>query len=199
MGFDLTVKVRAAVLECLQGHGFPLSDKTVRIEMGPMSVTSPAWISPAGPRERGRSARVTRPHPGAQRSFTDINGFHFQVFITDQDDPDIAHLEARPPGPFATARTPGCGAAVSRVRRECGLARVGSHRPGSSGVDAETLSHRGGPRHWEPKRVRYRLLHISGRLARSGRRLTLRLQSSWPWVNELLSAFLRLRALPSAR
>src|SRR2546423_2437863 len=49
----------------------------------------------------------------------------------------------------------------------------------------------------EPKRLRYRLLHMAGRLARSGRKVTLRLQRSWPWVDDLLQAFRRLRALPS--
>ena len=35
------------------------------------------------------------PHPGAQLTFTDHQGFRFQVFITDQDDADLAQLEAR--------------------------------------------------------------------------------------------------------
>jgi Transposase DDE domain group 1 len=38
--------------------------------------------------------RRERPHPGAQLSFTDLDGHRFQCFITDQTDPDIAHLEA---------------------------------------------------------------------------------------------------------
>jgi Transposase DDE domain group 1 len=38
--------------------------------------------------------RRERPHPGAQLSFTDDDGHRFQCFITDQQDPDIAALEA---------------------------------------------------------------------------------------------------------
>jgi Transposase DDE domain group 1 len=38
--------------------------------------------------------RRERPHPGAQLSFTDLDGHRFQCFITDQPDPDIAALEA---------------------------------------------------------------------------------------------------------
>lgn len=38
--------------------------------------------------------RRERPHPGAQLSFTDLDGHRFQCFITDQQDPDIAALEA---------------------------------------------------------------------------------------------------------
>jgi hypothetical protein len=36
--------------------------------------------------------RRERPHPGAQLSFTDLDGHRFQSFITDQEDPDIAAL-----------------------------------------------------------------------------------------------------------
>ena len=35
------------------------------------------------------------PHPGAQLSFTDADGHRFQVYITDQPDPDITALELR--------------------------------------------------------------------------------------------------------
>jgi hypothetical protein len=53
----------------------------------------------------------------------------------------------------------------------------------------------GAARSWEPKRVRYCLLHAAGRLCRSGRRLHLRLQRGWRWVDLLVIAFSRLRAL----
>jgi hypothetical protein len=47
-----------------------------------------------------------------------------------------------------------------------------------------------------PKRLRYQLLHVAGRLVRSGRRTTLRLDARWPWAPQLAVAFTRLRALP---
>jgi hypothetical protein len=43
----------------------------------------------------------------------------------------------------------------------------------------------------EPKRLRYRLPHVAGRIAR------LRLPRSWPWAQTLAAAFARLQALPS--
>ncbi len=49
----------------------------------------------------------------------------------------------------------------------------------------------------EPKRIRYRLLHVAGRLAFSGRRAKLHLQNTWPWAAELLAAFEKLKALPA--
>jgi hypothetical protein len=48
----------------------------------------------------------------------------------------------------------------------------------------------------EPKKLRYRLLHVAARLTRGGRRLRLRISATWPWRNELATAFHRLAALP---
>ncbi|MFI1301623.1 transposase, partial [Streptomyces noursei] len=48
----------------------------------------------------------------------------------------------------------------------------------------------------EPKKLRYRLLHAAARITRGGRRLRLRISATWPWRNELTSAFARLTALP---
>ena len=39
-------------------------------------------------------ARRERPHPGAQLTFTDVDGHRYQVFVTDLPDTDIAYLEA---------------------------------------------------------------------------------------------------------
>jgi hypothetical protein len=50
----------------------------------------------------------------------------------------------------------------------------------------------------EPKRLRYRLLHVAGRLTRHARRLRLHLPRGWAWGEALLDAFARLRALPQA-
>jgi len=50
----------------------------------------------------------------------------------------------------------------------------------------------------EPKRLRYRLLHVAARLAFHGRRAKLHLQQTWPWAAELAAAFAKLKALPAA-
>ena len=52
-------------------------------------VNLPDW--PEGTR---LICRRERPHPGAQLSFTDLDGHRFPCFITDQTDEDIAALEA---------------------------------------------------------------------------------------------------------
>jgi Transposase DDE domain group 1 len=45
--------------------------------------------------------------------------------------------------------------------------------------------------------LRRRLLSIPGRLAATGRRLTLRMPARWPWHTQFLAALTRLRAVPS--
>jgi hypothetical protein len=47
----------------------------------------------------------------------------------------------------------------------------------------------------EPKRLRYQLLHVAARLAFSGRRAKLHLQDTWPWTEQLLAAFQKLKTL----
>lgn len=48
----------------------------------------------------------------------------------------------------------------------------------------------------EPKKLRYRLVHVAARLTLGGRRLRLRISATWPWRNELATAFHRLAVLP---
>jgi hypothetical protein len=48
----------------------------------------------------------------------------------------------------------------------------------------------------EPKRLRYRLLHVAGRIVRHARGVRLRLPRRWPWAKEVVAAFRRLQALP---
>lgn len=61
---------------------------------------------------------------------------------------------------------------------------------------AQALCFTGTLRKLEPKRLRYRALHVAGRLVRIGRRIILRLDQNWPWANHLATAFNRLRAAP---
>jgi hypothetical protein len=49
----------------------------------------------------------------------------------------------------------------------------------------------------EPKRLRYRILHVAARLAFHARTATLRLQAGWSWATALTNAFERLAALPA--
>jgi Transposase DDE domain group 1 len=59
----------------------------------------------------------------------------------------------------------------------------------------QTLALTGTARRWEPKRLRLRLFAVAGRIVRGGRRLRLRLASSWPWAVQVIAALGRLQAL----
>ncbi len=48
----------------------------------------------------------------------------------------------------------------------------------------------------EPKKLRYRLLHVAARITRSARQTRLRIAANWPWAGQLVAAFTRLAALP---
>ena len=96
VGYDLTAQVRAAIL------GIPEN----------------AWVAALNPdgsaRKNGQVAEITdevdlcswpersrvivrreRPHPGAQLSFTDHDGYRFQAILTDQTGENVAVIECR--------------------------------------------------------------------------------------------------------
>jgi hypothetical protein len=50
----------------------------------------------------------------------------------------------------------------------------------------------------EPKTLRYRILHAAARLARGGRRRRLKIDASWPWAADIVTAWNRISALPQA-
>ena len=141
-------------------------------------------------------------HPGAQLRFTDHDGHRFQVFLTDQPDPDLARLELRH---RQRARV------EDRIRaaKATGLANLPFDRWHRNTVWLELVLAAQDLTVWaqallldgdlavaEPKTLRYRLLHVAARIVRHARRTILRLQRSWPWAIELARAFTRLRALP---
>jgi len=148
--------------------------------------------------------RRERPHPGAQLSFTDHDGYRFQAILTDQPDEDVAVIECRHRQRAHVE---------DRIRddKDTGLAKFPFREFALNEVWLQIvmLAHDlivwtqalvldGELARAEPKRLRYRLLHVAGRLAFSGRRCRLHLQHTWPWVTELKTAFQRLKALPAA-
>jgi len=149
--------------------------------------------------------RRERPHPGAQLSVFDCEtGHRHTAFITDQAGEDVAALELR------HRRRARVEDAI-RVGKETGMRRMPfaafAHNEAWLEVSllaqallrwAALLCLEGKLALAEPKRVRQRLLHVAGRLVRSGRRVALRLPRSWPWAEALVAAFARVRALPVA-
>ena len=147
--------------------------------------------------------RKERPHPGAQLRFTDIDGHRFTCFATDASKGQLAGLElrhrrrARCEDRIRGAKDTGLrnlplkGFAQNQIW--CEIAALA----GELLAWAQMLALTGTARRWEPKRLRLRIFAVAGRLARSGRRLRLRLAENWPWAREITAAITRLQALPS--
>jgi hypothetical protein len=145
--------------------------------------------------------RRERPHPGAQLAFTDLDGHRFQCFITDQTDPVIAALEVRhrhhaevedrikTVKPTGASHLPFHAFAANAAWLELALAALDVI------VWTQLLTLENEHQTCEPKRLRYRILHVAGQLTRHARIVTLHLPADWPWAAAILRAFKRLQAL----
>jgi len=50
----------------------------------------------------------------------------------------------------------------------------------------------------EPKRLRHRVFHAAAAIVHTGGQVIVRFQRTWPWVDDIITAFTRLRvALPA--
>ena len=200
VGFDLTAPVRAAVLELAAEAWVPARDADGQDRDGAqvaelIGLNLASW--PVGTRT---IVRRERPHPGAQLTFTDVDGHRFQSFITDQDDTDLAGLELCQRG---HARV------EDRIRaaKATGLRNLpfGGYTANEAWLQlvliamdltawTQHLCLEGTLAVAEPKKLRYRLFHTAARLATTGRVTTVRLDRNWPWAAALAAAFKRLRA-----
>ena len=144
--------------------------------------------------------RKERPHPGAQLRFTDIDGHRFTCFATDAARGQLADLELR------HRRRARCEDRI-RAAKDTGLRNLPLHGFNQNQIWCELvamaceltawmqmLALDGTARTWEPKRLRLRLFAAAARLARSGRRLRLRIAATWPWATQITAAITRLHA-----
>jgi len=205
VGFDLTEPVRTAILALCEDAWVPaLTQVGEERDDGAWVAEITDAIDLTGWPDTSRVlVRRERPHPGAQLSFTDHDGHRFQAILTDQPDTDIAYLEARHRGharvedrikagkDTGMAKLPFRDFAMNAVWLEISLI--------AQDLIAQTkaLALDGELARCEPKRLRYRLLHVAGRLAFHARQAVLHLDRDWPWARELAIAFARLQALPA--
>jgi hypothetical protein len=203
VGHPLTVEIAKVLVSLPQRRWQPAitadgSDWRDEAEVAEITdlVDLSAW--PAGTR---MIARREDPHPGAQLTFTDVDGHRYQVCITDLADDDIAYLEAL---------YRGRGRAERRIcdAKDTGLANLPSASFAinhawlqlsliASDLLAWTrlLTLDGDLTRAEPKRLRYCLLHTAANIVRTGRQSWLRIADNWPWANQLVAAFTRLHNL----
>ncbi|MGZ6725579.1 MAG: IS1380 family transposase [Solirubrobacteraceae bacterium] len=204
-GYELTEQVRAAILETPENTWIPALDQDdhERKNGQVVEITDRVELS-SWPQGSRLIVRRERPHPGAQLSFTDHDGYRFQAILTDQADPNIAILERRH---RQRARV------EDRIRddKDTGLQKLPFKQFALNEVWLQIvmLAHDlivwtqalcldGELAKAEPKRLRYRLLHLAARLAFSGRQAKLHLPAAWPWTETLKAAFEKLKTLPAA-
>jgi hypothetical protein len=202
VGYELTEQVRTAILQIPEEAWIPALDQdgTTRKNGEVCEITDTVDLScwPEGTR---LIIRRERPHPGAQLSFTDHDGYRFQAILTDQPDADVAVLECRhrqhahvedrirDDKDTGLSKFPFKAFALNEVWLQIVML---AH---DLIVWTQALCLDGELAKAEPKRLRYRLLHVAGRLAFSGRRAKLHLQNTWPWASDLLAAFQKLKTL----
>jgi hypothetical protein len=195
-------RVRAAVLAVAADAWQPAVDADGQPRPGAEVAELHSLDLVGWPQGTRAICRREDPHPGAQLSFTDADGHRFQVFITDQDDPDVACLELRHRQRARVEDRIRCGKATGLRNLPFDLLRRNAVwlELVLAACDltswAQTLLLDGELRTAEPKTLRYRLWHVAARVVRHARRLVVRLQRTWPWATDLAAAFARLRALP---
>lgn len=202
VGYDLTETVRAAILEIPDGAWVSALDQGGGERPNGQVCEVTRLLDLAGWPEGSRVlVRRERAHPGAQLTFTDHDGHRFQAILTDQPGP-LAHVErdhrarARVEDHIRNDKDTGMRNMPFRDfehnRVWLQLVRIAHDLI----CWTQRLLLTGELARCEPKRLRYRLLHVAARLAFHARGARLRLQASWPWAQELAAAFARLHALP---
>jgi len=142
-------------------------------------------------------------HPGAQQTFDDVDGHRFTALLTTQEDDDLAELDrrhrahARVEQRIRDAKTLGLGNLPSADFHinQIWLQLVLIAQDLLAWLSVLALD--GDLAVATPATVRYRLLHVAGRITTSSRRAVLHLDAAWPWADALAAAFRRIRALPT--
>jgi len=203
VGFDLDERVHEAIIAKLESAWVKAirADGSQREHSQVCEITDAVDLS-SWPQSSRLIARRTKLKEGDQQSFEDYDGYRLAVFLTDQPDDDIAQLDL-------THR--GHARVEDHIRqgKDCGLRNLPFQSFAQNQVWlwlvmlaqdliawTAQLCLADAARCWELKRLRYRLLHQSGRIARHARRTILRLARDWPWSGQLTDGFAALQALP---
>ena len=210
VGFPIDADVRAAIAglpdaawtPALRQDGSPRNaDGDNRAAVAELTDDARIDLSgyPAGARLLVRREPL---HPGAQQTIEEIDGCRFTCFLTDQPGDDLARHDVRHRG-HARVEDRIHGAKDTGARN---LPCEDFHRNAVwlqlvlAAQDLMALGQAlclgGELRVAEPASLRYKLLHAPARITRHARGLTLRINHDWPWAQDLLAAFRRLRALP---
>ena len=215
IGFRATDSVKAAIEAIPEQAWRAAIDSDGEPRDGAQVAELTAWM-PAPFRETYRSAhhkwppgmrviaRRERPHPGAQLRLTDHNGWRITCFATNTPrsarwrlaDLEVRHrqrarCEDRIRGLKDTGmrNLPFHGYAQNRLWMEVvALAADLLAWTQTLAFDTDEPARR-----WEPKRLRFRILAVAGRIVHGQRRRRLRLPRDWPWNRLIDTGWTALR------
>ena len=164
-------------------------------------VNMAAW-----PAETRLILRKEHPHPGAQLRITDADGLRITGFLTNSNFAGPAHhladLELRH---RRHARV------EDRIRngKDTGIRNLPFHDMAQNRIWLAIAALAADLLAWtarlalpttaatyEPKRLRLRILAVAGRIVRTARQRTLKIDPAWPWADMITTAHARLTALP---
>jgi len=156
-------------------------------------------------------ARRERPHPGAQLTlFEAEDGWRYTLWVTNLPRQirgwrgQLAYIDA-------AHRVHARVEDAIRTGKDCGIGKYPSESLAmnkawqAAALTAATLlawvrllALDGTLARAEPKTLRYRILHAAARTTRGGRQRRLKIQASWPWAADIVTAWDRISALPQA-
>jgi len=156
-------------------------------------------------------ARRERPHPGAQLTLFEAgDGWRYTLWVTNLPEATRA-WRGNPAYVDAAHRVHARVEDGIRTGKDCGIGRFPSEAMAmnkawfAAALIAATLlawlrllALDGKLARAEPKTLRYRILHAAARMTRGSRQRRLRIQASWPWAAEIVTAWHRISALPQA-
>jgi DDE family transposase len=181
-------------------------------ELTPLLRSGPAGDQLTGwPASMRIFARRERPHPGAQLTlFEAEDGWRYTLWVTNRPAAtrgwlgqpayiDAAHrVHARVEDAIRTGKDTGIGKFPSASLAMNKAWMSASLTAAALLAWLRLLALDGPLARAEPKTLRYRILHAAARLARSGRRRRLKIQATWPWAADIVTAWERVTSLPRA-
>jgi hypothetical protein len=202
IGFDVTVAVQLAILQVPTDSWVePMrQDMEPREGAGLAEITGYLDLS-AWPTGTRAICRREEPHPGAQCTIFEPEGWRHQVFITNSDDDDIIYLEVRHRGHAHVEDR-------IKICKALGLDHFPSHDYQANSAWLQTVLIACDLTAWtqglcltgtmakaEPKKLRWAMWHTAGKITTTGRSRTLHLDRTWPWAATLAKAYQRLGQL----
>jgi hypothetical protein len=206
-GFPVTKGIQAIVgaLEAACWEPAVEADGTIRDGAWVTEITAHADLS-AWPEHSRLILRKERPHPGAQLTFTDVDGHRITAFLTDTATVDahsgIAGLELRH---RQHARV------EDRIRqaKAAGLRSFPCHGFTENAAWLQVVLAANDLVCWakliafpdvptiaraEIATLRYTILHVAARLVSHSRQRQLRIDKTWKWAAHIAEGFTRIRA-----